>query len=330
MLPNIIVTTLAEQTHVFPMADNNALPADEILGTYGNIDNFCLDLPKDPPDEDEEVTLVHPSPYYGANRLSAGLSHPHQLNVLSLNAQSLYAIFDQFAAFLEIARQQNIRFHVICIQESWLGRTSNLSSVQIDGYNCFYRDKRPECSNHGGLITYVDDNFEANDLCIRNESSVWENLFVQIKGTGHSRDIILGNVYNPPKDNNSIDNIQIFTSELAAVLFSLKNTNSEVELCGDYNINILKLECRLSFEEFLESMLSNSFYPQVTLPTRLDRNICTLIDYISMKLSSSYKDRTAGIIFTRISDNFPCFLVLRWTQMSTLNECSLYKTTSVY
>ena len=27
---------------------------------------------------------------------------------------------------MEIARQQNIRFHVICIQESWLGRTSNI------------------------------------------------------------------------------------------------------------------------------------------------------------------------------------------------------------
>ena len=52
-LPNIIVITLAEQTHVFPMADSNALPADEILGTCGNIDNFCLDLLIDPPDEDE-------------------------------------------------------------------------------------------------------------------------------------------------------------------------------------------------------------------------------------------------------------------------------------
>ena len=68
----------------------------------------------------------------------------------------MYAKFDQFVAFLEIARQQNIRFHVICIQESWLGRTFDLSLVQIDGYNCFYRDKRPEFSNHGGLITYVD------------------------------------------------------------------------------------------------------------------------------------------------------------------------------
>ena len=82
------------------MTDNNALPAGEILDTYGNIDNFCFDLLIDPPDEDKEVTLVHPSPYFGANRLPEGLCHPHQLNDLSLNVQGLHAKFDQFAAFL--------------------------------------------------------------------------------------------------------------------------------------------------------------------------------------------------------------------------------------
>ena len=95
---------------------------------------------------------------------------------------------------------------------------------------------------------------------------------------------------------------------MEAVLPSLKNTNAEVVLSGDYNINLLNLECRLSFEEFLDFMLSNSFYPQITIPTRLDRNICTLIDDIFfMKLSSWFKDRTAVIIFTRISDHFPVF-----------------------
>ena len=88
---SISLTSLAEQTHVFPMEDNTALHSDEILGTYGNIGNFCLDLLIDPPSENEEITLVHLSPYYGANRLTAGLSHPYLLNVLSLHVQSLYA-----------------------------------------------------------------------------------------------------------------------------------------------------------------------------------------------------------------------------------------------
>ena len=39
--------------------------------------------------------------------------------------------------------------------------------------------------------------------------------------------------------------MQSFPSELEAVLFSLENTNAEVVLSGDYNINLLYLECRL-------------------------------------------------------------------------------------
>ena len=61
------------------------------------------------------------------------------------------------------------RFHVICIQENWLGRTSDFFLVQIDGYNCFYCDKRSELSIQGGVITNVDNNFEANDLSVRND-----------------------------------------------------------------------------------------------------------------------------------------------------------------
>ena len=48
---------------------------------------------------------------------------------------------------------------MICIQESRLSKTTDLSLVQIDEYNSFYREKKNECRNPGGLITYVDDNF---------------------------------------------------------------------------------------------------------------------------------------------------------------------------
>ena len=64
------------------------------------------------------------------------------------------------------------KIHVICTQEILPDRMSDFSLAQIDWYNCFYCDKRSECSNHGRLITLVGDNYEANDLCITNNSSV--------------------------------------------------------------------------------------------------------------------------------------------------------------
>ena len=45
---------------------------------------------------------------------------------------------------------------VICVQETWLSEMSDYPLVAIDGYNCIHQSKRAECSNHGGLITYVD------------------------------------------------------------------------------------------------------------------------------------------------------------------------------
>ena len=63
-------------------------------------------------------------------------------------------------------------------------------------------------------------------------------------------------------------------------------------------------------------MLSNSLFPRITLPTRLDKNSCTLIDNIYFKLSPLFTDATSGNIFSRISDHFPYFLGLK-LQVST-------------
>ena len=56
-------------------------------------------------------------------------------------------------------------------------------------------------------------------------------------------------------------------------------------------------------------MLGHSFYPKITLPTRLNRRSgATLIDNIYCKLSSQSLTTSAGIIFDEISDHYPYFL----------------------
>ena len=188
---------------------------------------------------------------------------------------------------------------------------SDYSLVAIDGYNCIHQSKRAECNNHGGLITYVDNKYEVDRLNIKNDSSLWENLFVSIKGTGHNKDVIVGNIYKPHKDNYNIENINTFTTEIENVIHELDRRNSEILIAGDYNINLLNLDVRQAFSDFFYSMLDNSLFPRITLPTRLDKNSCTLIDNIYFKLSPLFTDATSGIIFSRISDHFPYFLGLK-------------------
>ena len=150
------------------MEDNNEIPADEILSRYGDTINFRLDNIIDPPNDDGEMILIKPSPYYGIDCLPRSLHQiPRQLNILRINTQSLNAKYDKLLLLLNIEQSQNIRFHVICIQETWLSETSDYSLVAIDGYKCIHLSKRSDCSNHGGLITYVDNNYEIERINIK-------------------------------------------------------------------------------------------------------------------------------------------------------------------
>ena len=233
------------------MEDNNEIPADRILSRYGDTINFHLDNIVDPPNDDGEMILTKPSPYYGTECLPRSLDQiPGQLNILSINAQSLNATNDELLLLLNIAQSQNIRFHVICIKEIWLSETSDYSLVAIDGYNCIHQSKRSDCSNHGGLITYVDNNYEVERINIKNDSPLWENLFVSIKRTGHNKDIIVGNIYKPPKDNYNIENINAFTTDIENVIHELSRKNSEILIVGDYNIILLNLDMRQVFTDF--------------------------------------------------------------------------------
>ena len=78
------------------MEDNNEIPADEILSRYRDTINFHLDNIIDPPNDDGEMILLKPSPCYGIKCLPRSLGQiSGQLNILSINAQSLNAKYDE-------------------------------------------------------------------------------------------------------------------------------------------------------------------------------------------------------------------------------------------
>ena len=71
------------------MEDDNELPAEEILGRYGDTVNFHVHNIIDLPSDDGEINLIKPSPYFGIDCLPRSLVHTRgQLNILSINAQS--------------------------------------------------------------------------------------------------------------------------------------------------------------------------------------------------------------------------------------------------
>ena len=205
------------------MSGNNAMLADEILGKYGDVSNLNIDFLIEDDSDGDNVELIRPSLYYEMTSLPRDLSQNlHRFNILSLNAQSLRAKYDELTIFIELARQQNVRFHAICIQETWVDSNADFSQINIEGYNVFAEGKRSECSEHGGLITYIDENLEAYKMDIKNDSSCWENLFVSVNPNQHSKGLIIGNLCNPPKDN-SRENIMTFTSEIENLMVEIRD-----------------------------------------------------------------------------------------------------------
>ena len=117
----------------------------------------------------------------------------------------------------------------------------------------------------------------------------------------------MGNIYKPPKENNNNSNIESFISELSPKLHNLARSKANIMIAGDFNINLLQLKSRPAFSNFFDLMLTNSFWPTITFPTRFTENTCTLIDNLYYKSNSNNALISSGILVTDISDHLPCF-----------------------
>ena len=160
-------------------------------------------------------------------------------NILSLNVQSLNAKYDALVVLLDIIAQQNMKFHAICIQETWLNDNTDMDLFQLEGYNCISQSFNPLCSSHGGLVTYVDSEYSASGIESVNDSTVWGGLFILVHDPSLVKDIVVGNIYRPPKDDNNRSNVDTFARELEPIFARINDTRAEIFLAGDYNINFL-------------------------------------------------------------------------------------------
>ena len=67
----------------------------------------------------------------------------------------------------------------------------------------------------------------------------WEGQVVCVNGDLLSKDIIIGNIYRPPRMTREHTNT--LCEEFTHLLQSLENSNKNTYLAGDYNLNLLKI-----------------------------------------------------------------------------------------
>ena len=137
-------------------------------------------------------------------------------STLSLNMQSINAKFNQLYSIVSKLSSTGLYFGAICLQETWLASDADLSLLKLPGYNIIHQGTK--CTKHGGLIIYLREMYSFKLRNMRNDSDIWEGLFIDVMGHNLRKPLTIGNIYRPPHDNNSYHNISKFLLELSSVL----------------------------------------------------------------------------------------------------------------
>ena len=93
--------------------------------------------------------------------------------------------------------------------------------------------------------------------------------------------------------------------EFNATLLENHANSQNTYMCGDYNVNLLKVTARQFNDDYFNHILSAGYIPKVTLPTRLSDN-STLIDNVFT--TNLNTDLSAYILDIHISDHQPVIL----------------------
>ena len=189
-----------------------------------------------------------------------------------------------------------------------------MSQFLLPNYSLIFENRR--LSTHGGLIMYIHDDFAYKDLIqeiiISGTSTLFESHFVEIwRKTCRFLKYVIGNVYRLPSYN--AEDLSAFINEYSDLLNRLRTRSKFVYICGDYNIDILKMSSNNNYNAFYENVISSSFAPKITLTTRICDTTNTLIDNIYTDVLD--KTHTSGILIRPISDHQMYFCIMNENYM---------------
>ena len=237
-------------------------------------------------DSEHEITNFRHSLYVDLSEVqSIFQNNQNEFLILTLNIQSVNAKFNNLFPVIDNLASQGLYLGAICLQETWTSTDSDLSLLQLPGYQLIHHGSK--CTKHGGLMIYLNDSYSYKIRNLFTNSNIWEGLFIDITGGNLCRTFTIGNIYRPPHDNNNNANIQLI-SELSPIIDIIQRENTYAAIVGDFNINLLQISEREKFGDFLDLMCTNNFFPKISLqPDLLGIPAASLIKYVSKLLIKS-------------------------------------------
>ena len=237
--------------------------------------------------------------YYDSEKFNTeigGTVGANDFSVVHINIRSISANIDSFLAYLSLLK---CSFDIVCFSETWLNECGHL-----DDYFPNYRSFHSTRTNRrgGGVAIYSHKKLQctAMESLTLNEEHL-ESIFIKIK-TNH-RNLVVGCCYRPPNSQ-----YEIFESCIEEKMSSVCSQTTDLYVCGDFNVDLLRSEEEARASSFYSSMAALSLIPTISKPTRITDTSCTLIDNI---FTTNLSNFISGIFTIEIADHLPIFIIAR-------------------
>ena len=89
---------------------------------------------------------------------------------------------------------------------------------------------------------------------------------------------IIGNIYRLPKE--LLPEFHTFMDEFAETLDTLQVNRNAIYLCGEFNMDLLKINTKIHHNTFYKNLIVALYLPRISLPTRVTNHSATLLDNI--------------------------------------------------
>lgn len=130
-----------------------------------------------------------------------------------------------------------------------------------------------------------------------------EPMFIELL-IPNKQNYLIRMVYKHPV----IQHIKFNDGCITSLLSKLKTENKATIVAGEFNLNMINYTQVRGAHQFLKTLLSDNFIPQITLPKRVTKNSVTLIDNI---FSDNHDHKCiSGNATTSISDHLPQVLII--------------------
>ena len=149
-----------------------------------------------------------------------------------------------------------------------------------------------------------DEPFNLGNKCNCEQCEI-DNIWITLEA--NNKNMLIGCIYRHPKSPSAIPH---FTANLNELMKNI-NDNTTTIIAGDFNIDLIDSQ-NTHVEQYVDTILQNSFIPCITIPTRITDHSTTLLDHILLKTTKKQIQTkvSAGNLISDISDHLPNFIFI--------------------